>query len=346
MDIDIAPMLAPVGDSPPCGPNLEYDPDFGALEQAAQGSSSEGMVAADAAGTPADWRGAKALAEALALRTHDVRVAVYLARAWGHVDGLAGFLAGAKLVHGLLDQYWDDVHPLIEDGDPMMRVNAVHALADPELARTEVRGFVVARSGRAQPVTIRDILVATNRIPSADDETVRPLGEVHDVIAACARSDPDYAALIREPMAPVNAIAKLLIARVPDAPHLHLDIKPLRDLLAPVAEVVAAALAAGDAEAAEVAAAGDDGSGDVSPTGGAAPGRRAAAGEITDRASAIAMLERVCQFMERTEPTSPAPLLIRRAQRLMQMTFVEIIKDMAPDGFSSVQTITGITEEG
>ena len=49
--------------------------------------------------------------------------------------------------------------------------------------------------------------------------------------------------------------------------------------------------------------------------------------------------------MERTEPASPAPLLIRRAQRLMTMSFVEIIEDLAPDGLTQIHTVAGIRGE-
>jgi type VI secretion system protein ImpA len=52
-------------------------------------------------------------------------------------------------------------------------------------------------------------------------------------------------------------------------------------------------------------------------------------------------LERVCEYLERHEPASPAPLLIRRAQRLMTKSFLDIVKDLLPDSVSKVETLAG-----
>jgi type VI secretion system protein ImpA len=81
---------------------------------------------------------------------------------------------------------------------------------------------------------------------------------------------------------------------------------------------------------------GDDAGGS---SGGVAVG---GGGSIRNRSDAARELERVCEWLERNEPSNPAPLLIRRAQRLMKMSFIEIIQDMAPGGIDQVQTIAGV----
>ena len=52
-------------------------------------------------------------------------------------------------------------------------------------------------------------------------------------------------------------------------------------------------------------------------------------------ADAHRALERVCEWIERNEPSNPAPLLIRRAQRLMSKSFIDIIRDLAPETLPS-----------
>ena len=114
-----------------------------------------------------------------------------------------------------------------------------------------------------------------------------------------------------------------------------MDLKPLNDVLRVVAH--ACGIATGGREA---AVAGGEGS---------VPGESGAplvvTGEVRSREDAIRLLDKVCAYMERTEPASPAPLLIRRAQRLMTMNFVEIIEDLAPDGLTQIRTIAGIRGE-
>ncbi|NZD47911.1 type VI secretion system protein TssA [Sphaerotilus sulfidivorans] len=68
-------------------------------------------------------------------------------------------------------------------------------------------------------------------------------------------------------------------------------------------------------------------------------------GTITSRDEALRQLERVCDWLERNEPSHPAPLLIRRAQRLMGKSFFEIVKDLASDGIESVERIAGLSYE-
>lgn len=65
------------------------------------------------------------------------------------------------------------------------------------------------------------------------------------------------------------------------------------------------------------------------------------AGAIRTRTDVIVQLDRLCEFLQRTEPTNPAPLLLQRAKRLMQMNFLELIDDLAPDGASQVRIVVG-----
>jgi len=79
------------------------------------------------------------------------------------------------------------------------------------------------------------------------------------------------------------------------------------------------------------------------------PGQPVAAaaisGAISSREDVSRALDRACEWIERNEPTNPAPLLIRRAQRLMSKSFIDIIRDLAPDGLSQVERLAGLGGE-
>ena len=64
-------------------------------------------------------------------------------------------------------------------------------------------------------------------------------------------------------------------------------------------------------------------------------------GEIRSREDVIKLLHRVCQFYERTEPSSPVPLILKRAIRLAGMDFMQIINDLTPDAIAQIRTVTG-----
>jgi type VI secretion system protein ImpA len=64
-------------------------------------------------------------------------------------------------------------------------------------------------------------------------------------------------------------------------------------------------------------------------------------GEITSRNEVIRALDAVCGYYERNEPSSPVPILLRRAQRLVSKNFMDIMRDLAPSGMSDIEKIQG-----
>jgi type VI secretion system protein ImpA len=64
-------------------------------------------------------------------------------------------------------------------------------------------------------------------------------------------------------------------------------------------------------------------------------------GEIRSRNDALAAIERACRYFESHEPSSPVPLLLRRAQRLAPKTFLEIIADVCPSAMEQVTVVGG-----
>jgi len=60
---------------------------------------------------------------------------------------------------------------------------------------------------------------------------------------------------------------------------------------------------------------------------------------ITD---AIKALQMVRAYLERSEPTNPAQLLLRRAERLIDKSFLQLVRDLAPDALSEVARIMGV----
>jgi type VI secretion system protein ImpA len=117
-----------------------------------------------------------------------------------------------------------------------------------------------------------------------------------------------------------------------------LDLRPLRTLTQCLAQVAQQAKAAA-APAGLLATDTQAGAG----SGAAGPG--VAVDVIRTREDTIRALDRVCEWIDRNEPTNPAPLLIRRAQRLMGKSFIDIIRDLAPDGLKDVERLAGVGSE-
>ena len=68
-------------------------------------------------------------------------------------------------------------------------------------------------------------------------------------------------------------------------------------------------------------------------------------GTINSREDAIRALDKVCDYFKQHEPSSPVPLLLQRAKRLVAKDFIEIIRDLTPAGVAQAEEIGGILNQ-
>lgn len=329
-DIDVDALLAPVTDTAPCGDDLEYDPAFLALEDAARGKPEQQFGDTLIPAQEPDWRAMHEQALALFARTRDLRVGVHLLRAATRLHGVAGFVPAVKLVHGLLARHWDHVYPALDaadNNDATMRLNALAPLADVATVLADLRAAAIgpARGG----LTVRRVELALGKGEPGPGEAA-----IGEAVALQALADAEAASpgLIDGLVAAHDAVAGIQAVLDAQAGAANgPDLRPLRVLTQALAQ--AARQARGDDAVVAPAA---------QQPATAAPRASTLAGTIATRDDAIKALDRVCDWIERSEPTNPAPLLIRRAQRLMTKSFIDIIRDLAPDGLKEVERIAGV----
>ncbi|WP_341675026.1 type VI secretion system protein TssA [Niveibacterium sp. SC-1] len=339
MDLEV--WLAPVSEDSPCGPNLEYDPEFQQLEEAAKEKPDQ-EFGGDGAyqrieGASADWSAVRKLAESLITRTKDLRVAVYLLQALLATEGFKGMDVGARLIHGLLERYWDKLHPELDaddNDDPTMRVNALSPLASTDAVVATLRSAWVVRSRQHGVLTVRDIEVMLGKMPARENGPQFSELQIAAMIGEAIKESPELVRTARSALDTTKAISSLLIDRVGAAASL--DLKQLVTTLYGVQQQVQAAAPSGDQTATAAVEEGAE-----SGSGSSATVVIARSGEIRSREDVVTTLDRICEYLSRTEPTSPVPILLRRAQRMMGMSFLELINDMAPDGLPQAERVVG-----
>jgi type VI secretion system protein ImpA len=333
---DVEALLAPVSDEKPVGPDLEYDPDFIALETAARGKPEQQYGATVIPAEEPDWDDVYNRAEALLGRTKDLRVAVLLARAATRRHNSEGLAAGLRLVHEMLTRYWDSVHPDLDHddhGDPTMRLNALAPLADNDTFLRDVRHAYVVSTPQHGRVSFRDVLVATGRLPGGGDG-VPGQAEIDGIVRAAASSDPASVQAALDALESIEALQAFLSDKgiLTQAPELT----ALDGMLKAVAPVCRNALGVSSDAAGGLATA------EQASTARQSAGGMQSNGQIASRDDAIRALESVCRFIEQAEPSNPAPLFIRRAQRLMSRSFMEIIQDLAPESLAQIEKLAGV----
>jgi len=140
-------------------------------------------------------------------------------------------------------------------------------------------------------------------------------------------------------------IENTLTGRV--GPARALDFGPLARLLGRIGEFVAARIAVLDPEPGGRGSAMETSSSEEGAGSGPATQRAAAAGPAKPQGIASARdvsdaLDAICAYYAACEPSSPVPVLLQRARRLVGKSFMEIIEDVAPDGAHQFRHLGGV----
>jgi type VI secretion system protein ImpA len=361
---DVEALLAETAVMPPGGIDLEYDADYVQFE-ALTGDKPDRQFDNNPEEPP--WREIMERAVALLAKSKDLRVAIAYTRAAAHLQGVAGFLGGLRLLQGLLERYWDVLYPPLDtddNNDATLRVNALAALADPYTPFAErttllydLRLAEVSRT-TSGTMKVRDILIAQHKYAAGEGESVLTQKQVQGLLGEAWKEKPGALDDALALPAAVETLAHRMTAcfGASDAPGMTSMMSIAQGIAEACREAGGNAPAgttheiapavAGEARGehrepswpASASAPGDPGE---APKG-ASPGSLSAP---ATRQDAIALLEVACAFIERTEPTNPAPLLIRRAKALMEKDFIAIMQDLAPDGLAQIHLIAGTRPE-
>ena len=120
-----AELLAPIPGPDPAGISLRYETIYQSIAEARREEDPnlpQGNWQRDL--KKADWHAvAQLCSQVLARQSKDIQIAVWLAEAWLHLEGLNGLTRGLNLLECLCRDYWEGIHPRIEDGDIDYRVS-------------------------------------------------------------------------------------------------------------------------------------------------------------------------------------------------------------------------------
>jgi type VI secretion system protein ImpA len=343
--LDVDRLLEPVSDDSPCGPNLEYDDTYAAFERAARGKAEQQYGETIIPAEPPDWLEVRRLGVELVERTKDLRVACQLARGLLETEGLTDFAASLALIRGYIERYWPTVHPQLDpddDNDPTLRVNTVASLSNQATTIRSLRAAPIVSFRGLGRFSLRDLGVATGDVPPGPNEEPPKLATIEAAFTECPldelKANTDAVCQCLEH---VEAIDSILTQQVGATRAVGLD--DLRTTILELRQVLTTNLARRDSSAVVEGA-----DGETTDQTAATPGQPAAraTGEIRSREDVVAALDRICQYYNRYEPSSPLPLLLNRAKRLASKSFLEIVKDLTPDAVSQIQILSGVSEDG
>jgi type VI secretion system protein ImpA len=345
--IDIQNLLSEVSAESPCGEDLSYDQSYLALERMVQTRPPGGVLGKEEVAEEPNWREVGEKSCELLKRSKDLRVAMYLTLALLKQEGIPGLRDGLLLLRELLERFWDKLYPQLDqsdNNDPLERINVMQSLSpiptafsdqDPMKFKQRLLEVPLCNSPKMGKFGLRDIQIAKGEITvSGDQQAKAPKMSVID--AAFQDTSPEQlqtaSQATEEAIGHANAIMNVFSERAykKQGPNFS----GLQSLLGSIRKYVQGHLAKGGSGVTVeqgVAADAGEGGGEMSLTG-----------EIGSPKEALLAIEKICHYFERCEPSSPVPLLLRRAQRLVSRSFLEVIEDFCPDAMKQVEAVGGL----
>ena len=354
---DLCALLAPLPGPEPTGESLRYSPVYAQIRDARlEEDQSLPMGEWTRALKKADWPAMETLCiDVLTTSTKDLQIAGWLTEAWTRRHGLAGLAAGAQLLEGLCRNFWDDIHPRIEDDDVEIRVAPLFWIND-NIAQTLFLHLPLMPRADQSP----DYLSLSDWQRAVAAEFAAGASRDSKAVGAASRKDMLQEAThhiqtlvtvdIRAQQAGESweTLTRLLDDKLGDqSPSLSKvteSIKQIRlavrSLLqdrdprdAEAAEVLSPAITepAYAAPISEMTAMEDNSIDSVNShaaQSAALPGLPALPAKVNTRAEAYRLLELAAAFLEQTEPHSPTPYLIKRAITWGRLPLPELMQEV------------------
>jgi type VI secretion system protein ImpA len=319
-----------------CGPDLEYTPAYLDLftQAAGKGEQQVGEIIHQA--EEPDW--AAVLRQGLKLLTEsrDLRIAAITAHAALEQHGLSGLAELLEHIANWVEHDWEHLHPaIIIDGeyDPLLRANAIGSLADPNGLLRSMRSatLISAASGK---LTLGDVDALVLGKPVGERCPASSATELATLLHREAAANEALLSSFHRVSTSLQSIDLFCRAQCPAEASPNLQ--PLLSLLKRVTDTLP-----NGAEQQAASAGIQDSSPPVATS--TAPNASSLPSKLSTRSDAFKALAIARSYFEQHEPSHPAPLLIKRIERLADLDFAAMIAELAPDGLNQLRHVTGIT---
>ena len=324
-------LLNPIPGENPSGTSLRYDPLYDKIKEARREDDDAPQGEWTHERKAADWKQVIKLAgEALASKSKDMQLAAWLTEAMLRTEGFAGLLAGLTFCQGLIENFWDTLHPELEDGDAEFRAAPLDWIGSRfdqpvrmvpmtrkgydwfQYKQSRVVGYEADTAGNESKQEARTQAIADGKVTAEDFDGA--FAATPKAFYAEAKQNLD------DCLAAIESLSGACESRFGDAAP---GFGTLRTALEEVRSAVNGLLQKKrELEPDEEPEAGAEGagveSGEAETTDAAAvPGRarKTVSAEPADRDDAFSRVAVVAKYLRREDPYSPAPYLMLRGLR-------------------------------
>jgi type VI secretion system protein ImpA len=335
-----AQLLQPITEAQPCGESLEDTEllsSFDAFRLFGQSRPLDAPAEPNEKRIPKppeshEWVEIRDKALEALGKSKDIRLLATLGTALLRTDGVPAFSETLNVASQWLEMYWSQVYPLVDE-DAILRRNALNCFADPMGVVDGVRRVALVRSRQHGTFSLRDIDIATHQLSAGEGDTQADENQLRAAFGSIPVSE--LAQLYQSVLGAVESLKKI-DAKMRDAAGTEATpgFDPLVAQFTRMSQVLRVQLAAHP----DSAASGLDPGEDVTETA-------SVGGAVKSRQDAIRALDAVADFFRRTEPSSPIPLFLERAKRLVSKDFLEVLADIAPEAVAQARAAGGLRAE-
>jgi type VI secretion system protein ImpA len=333
MQVEASTLVTPVSEEHPCGEDLDATQPL--VLAAFDGYRLFGQMAPWSKDKQPDWREIRDRSLEVLRQSRDLRVLAHLGTAGLHTDGLDAFGQTLEAAKTWLSTWWDAAYPRIDE-DAILRRNALNCFADRVAVVDGLRRTPLLVHRQLGTYSIRDIEIAQGHLAPGPDEPPKDASQL-DALMSAIETETLQTIAGQVSAAVENFRAIEATMREHGGSEAAPDFSAPLQLLARTKILLDGQLAArAPADAANGAA-----------DGGADGGGRAALrapGAIGTREDAMKTLDAVAAFFRANEPSSPIPLFIERAKRLVGKDFLAVLEDVIPDSVAQAKSVGGVRD--
>jgi type VI secretion system protein ImpA len=353
---DVNALLKPIAGADSAGSSMRYDPQYLAIRTAREeDDASLPMGEWERPLKRADWRAvATHCVDILGNRSKDFQVAAWMCEAWTRQHHIEGFNAALQVMIGLAREYWASAYPQIDGDDDDARA-ATFIWMNENLPRILMLHVPLLTLHDRQPSTVSlndwdQALAHDNQKTPAQKPNAAQTGSSatrQELIAGASGANGaslhaliEMRAVLQKGAADWDALSKLIDMNMgQNAPSISKVGEVLQRLDRAAASLINGRsptpiqklpLDAAIQSGLEPSQLTKDAPMDTPTTSSTYSAQESApsSGPIQSRADAYRMLEAVAAYLQKTEPHSPTPYLVKRAVTWGHMSLADLMQEV------------------
>ena len=340
MTKNFSDFVDPISVTQPTGIDIEYDARFIDIQSLVEGKPEQqyGDVIIEA--QEPDWDTVEKLCRQILSESKDIRVFCFYAQALTANYGILGFKKGCEIIHANIGKYWEDLYPKLVDEednfDAFYRSGSIGLLiADSGIIKQLNESNIIYSPSKKSYFKMKS--VASILINNEDGSYPGGKEKLIEDLKVAYQNNQEELLVLKDALDFLINIESVFEENIKD---FHLDFSVVKKPLEVIASLLVRSsdFEENEQETPSIEKVAVPNNTVIRPV---TDSQNLDDIKIKDRADVKIVLEKLNIYFRLKEPSHPAPLFIERLQKLMDMNFYEMLKNISPDSLNNLDMIIG-----